>query len=85
MAAYMSQLTLICIISDKPCQIARPLSTINQNVWFQGGICREKFQLDQIQTMADNWTITIKQNVRFQLGICCEKFQLDQIQTMADN
>ena len=40
-------INVICLISGKPCQIAR-LFTI-KNVRFQGGICPEQFQLDQIQ------------------------------------
>ena len=41
---------LICVISGKPDQIARPLGpTIEQNVQFQVGVCHEKTVLDQIQ------------------------------------
>ena len=39
---------IICLISGKPCRIARPFKTINQNVWFEGEIFPEKFQLEQI-------------------------------------
>ena len=44
MADLRPLLTMICVM----CHIARPL-TIKQYVRFQGGICPEKFQLDQIE------------------------------------
>ena len=48
MARLSALLTLICLLFDKPCQIARPLLQ-KQNVRFKVGICSENVQLDQIQ------------------------------------
>ena len=43
-------LTLVCLVYDKSCQLARPLlGTINQNVRFQVEIYPEKYNLKQMQ------------------------------------
>ena len=82
MADLQPLLTLLCVISGKPCQIARLLPQ-KLDVRFQGGICPEKFQLDEIRNglfvgindficvvsgknVLNSWTIIIKQNFRFQ-------------------
>ena len=55
MADYRPLLTLICLISGKPCQIARPL-LLKKNVQFQVGIWPEQFQLNQyLLKMPDNF------------------------------
>ena len=84
-------LTLLCLISCKPCQIARPLIS-NTNVRFRGGICPENIPLDQIQngrlktiidfnvcdilkTLPCQLHYYIKQNVQFQRGIHTGNFK----------
>ena len=71
---------VICVISEKPDQIARPL--LLRKCSFRWGYTVRKFNLDQIKngrpattfefnmrnswkTVADSYNITIKKNVRF--------------------
>ena len=50
MAIYQPLFVLVCVISGKPDQIARPL-LLKKNVQLQAGIYHEKCQLDQIQNV----------------------------------
>ena len=63
MADLRPSISLICVISGKLCQIARPLYTIKQNMRFQVGKCSDKFQPNQIQIifyMPDIWQTKIQ-------------------------
>ena len=71
MAELLPLLTLICVLSGKPCQIAGPFITLEINVWFQGrGI--GLYVLNNFKSIkfkiADE-----KQNVLLQGRICSEK------------
>ena len=53
MTSLRPLLTLLCVISEKPCQLAGPLLAYITKCAVSGrpslGICPEKFQLNQIE------------------------------------
>ena len=44
---------LKCVITAKPCQIAGPIAYYKTNCAASGGICPDKFQLEQFHTGRD--------------------------------